>query len=151
MTHTFAILPISQTAYEEIKSKLIEAGYQHAILEEAGQEVIDMHGIACAAIDEELNGAELITQERKRQIEEEGWSAAHDDSHYKGEMATAAFCYLAFDVLAGIGWINKVAVVKRLWPWDWGWWKPKDQLSNLVRAGALIAAEIDRLQRKLKR
>lgn len=45
-THTFSILEISQAAYEEIKAKLIEAGYQHAILEEGGQEVIDLHGIA---------------------------------------------------------------------------------------------------------
>ena len=33
-----------------------------------------------------------------------------------------------------------------LWPWAQDFWKPKDQLRNLVRAGALIAAAIDRLQ-----
>jgi hypothetical protein len=32
------------------------------------------------------------------------------------------------------------------WPWSFEWWKPKDRIRNLVRAGALIAAEIDRLQ-----
>lgn len=32
------------------------------------------------------------------------------------------------------------------WPWDPSWWKPSpDVVSNLVKAGALIAAEIDRL------
>ena len=33
-----------------------------------------------------------------------------------------------------------------LWPWAQDFWKPKDQLRNLVMAGALIAAAIDRLQ-----
>ena len=33
------------------------------------------------------------------------------------------------------------------WPWSDKWWKPKDKIRDLVRAGALIAAEIDRLQR----
>jgi hypothetical protein len=34
------------------------------------------------------------------------------------------------------------------WPWDQDWWKPSpDPIRNLVKAGALIAAEIDRLQR----
>jgi hypothetical protein len=34
------------------------------------------------------------------------------------------------------------------WPWDASWWKPSnDPVRNLVKAGALIAAEIDRLQR----
>jgi hypothetical protein len=33
------------------------------------------------------------------------------------------------------------------WPWDQKWWKPSDDpVKNLVKAGALIAAEIDRLQ-----
>jgi hypothetical protein len=34
------------------------------------------------------------------------------------------------------------------WPWDEKWWKPStNPIRNLVKAGALIAAEIDRLQR----
>lgn len=37
---------------------------------------------------------------------------------------------------------------KEWWPWDRKWWKPSqdDQVKNLIKAGALIAAEIDRLQ-----
>lgn len=35
------------------------------------------------------------------------------------------------------------------WPWHSSWWKPSDDpIRNLVKAGALIAAEIDRLQRQ---
>ena len=35
------------------------------------------------------------------------------------------------------------------WPhtWDASWWKPKDRRRDLVRAGALIIAEIERLDR----
>ena len=43
MTHTFTILKISQPAYDEIKLKLKDAGYEHTFLEDG---VIDMHGIA---------------------------------------------------------------------------------------------------------
>jgi hypothetical protein len=92
-------------------------------------------------------GAELIADERKRQIETEGWTPEHDDQHAAGEIADAASCYLmdsgTFDDPPADegdipGW----------WPWDVGWWKPsKDRVRNLVKAGALIAAEIDRLQR----
>lgn len=45
-THTFSILDISKTAYDEIKHRLIDAGYGHAIMKEGDGEVIDMHGIA---------------------------------------------------------------------------------------------------------
>jgi hypothetical protein len=36
---------------------------------------------------------ELIAAERKRQIEEEGWTAEHDEQWKKGELAKAAMCY----------------------------------------------------------
>lgn len=44
------------------------------------------------------------------------------------------------------------ASTPRYWPWEPGWWKPgkgnsyADRVRELVKAGALIAAEIDRLQ-----
>jgi hypothetical protein len=36
------------------------------------------------------------------------------------------------------------------WPWDAEWFRPvpKDRIRELVKAGALIAAEIDRLNRQ---
>ena len=33
------------------------------------------------------------------------------------------------------------------WPWAPSWWKPRDKRSNLIRAGALILADIERLDR----
>lgn len=54
MTHTVAKLVLSQAAYEEIERKLIDAGYQHAFLEDG---LIDMNGIAVAPPEkEEGNG-----------------------------------------------------------------------------------------------
>jgi hypothetical protein len=37
-----------------------------------------------------------------------------------------------------------------LWPWHDDWWKPKDRRRDLIRAAALIVAEIERLDRAAK-
>lgn len=88
----------------------------------------------------EAGGYDLIVAERQRQIEREGWTPEHDDHHSDGEMYAAALCYLrANDPAKG---------PSNLWPWEHKWWKPKDRLSNLVRAGALLMAERDRYNRK---
>lgn len=83
------------------------------------------------------SGAVLIAEERKRQIESEGYTAEHDSTHNPEDLAAAGACYALEDV---------EPIHEQLWPWDAEWWKPKDQLRNLVRAGALIAAAIDRYQ-----
>ena len=88
-----------------------------------------------------MNGIESIAAERRRQIEVEGWTPEHDDEHDSGEMAAAASCY---SIAAFYKPYERFPV---FWPWGKSWWKPKDRRSNLVRAGALIAAEIDRLDR----
>lgn len=134
-------------------------------------------------INKMKSGVELIAEERQRQIEKEGWSGAHDNSHDLMQLTGAAGCYLAnainkfysedikkhekkarfqyhyepelnFLVNSGDrgdrtldkgGW-------KDGWPWEEKWDKRKkhDKLKSLVIAGALIAAEIDRLQVKNK-
>jgi len=85
------------------------------------------------------SGVELITAERERQISEEGWTAEHDASHSDGELGMAAICYV-------LGRGNATIEGTYVWPWENRWWKPsRDPVRNLVKAGALIAAEIDRL------
>ncbi len=92
------------------------------------------------------NGAGLIAQERRRQIEEEGFDQKHDEQHSAVDLAVAGACY----ALAGV--VNDPAepiigpVVKEYWPFAKKWWKPKDDRRNLIRAGALIAAALDRLE-----
>lgn len=83
-----------------------------------------------------MSGIDLIASERQRQIHELGWTSDHDDTHTNEELVSAAICYLFEDTT--------------ICPWPWpesAWNKDKDTVRNLVKAGALIAAEIDRLQR----
>ncbi|HSH23959.1 MAG TPA: hypothetical protein VLA13_00260 [Massilibacterium sp.] len=89
-------------------------------------------------------GIELIKEERLRQISEEGWTPEHDDKHAFEEMAIAASCYATPEILKDY----KQGVPKN-WPWDKEWYKPtpENRVRELTKAGALIAAEIDRLQR----
>jgi len=90
-----------------------------------------------------MNGIELITAERNRQINVEGWTAGHDSQHTEGELALAAIAYIMADKNDAPE--NFDAAAYSYWPWSWKLWKPKSRIQNLVRAGALIAAEIDRL------
>lgn len=97
-------------------------------------------------------GIELIAEERKRQVEEEGWTPEHDDKHEGGSLAVAGACY-ALEIASGYTGKYRSEMYQQCadvcWPWDESWWKPStdDPVRQLVKAGALIAAEIDRLQR----
>ncbi|MEM7069834.1 MAG: hypothetical protein AAF478_13230 [Pseudomonadota bacterium] len=91
---------------------------------------------------------EDIAAERQRQLEKEGWTLEHDDTHINGEMATAAACYALAVVDEQDGGILRLPdKTPYVWPWDDKWWKPCDRRRNLVKAGALIIAEIERLDR----
>ena len=92
---------------------------------------------------ERKNGAQLIAAERQRQIAKEGWDFSHDDEHTDGELAQAAACYALWSRRRRYTY----GYIPFRWPWEPEAWKPKGRLRDLVRAGALIAAEIDRLQR----
>ena len=88
------------------------------------------------------NGVELIADERIRQIEEEGWTAEHDSKYRDESLVKAAKCYIDADS-------TNRSYVPVTWPWGYEWWKPSgDRIRDLTKAGALIAAEIDRLQSK---
>lgn len=107
--------------------------------------------------EDAATGVELIAAERQRQIDAEGWTPEHDDGHTLGEMAAAGACY----ALLTTRWKGGRLVRDILWPWDDEWFKPAEypdppyhrdihvdkDVKDLARAGALIAAEIDRLQR----
>lgn len=79
------------------------------------------------------SGIELIAEERKRQVEVEGWDESHDDNHDEGQLAIAAGCYMNGHPYG--------------WPWEIKWWKQSTPLRNKIKAGALYQAEIDRLIR----
>jgi hypothetical protein len=79
-------------------------------------------------------------------MREEGWSPGHDDEHYGCEMAIAAGCYAMHAGDASM--TTAKSDVPILWPWQQRWWKPTTARRNLVKAAALIVAEIERLDRE---
>lgn len=95
-----------------------------------------------------LFGYELITRERIRQITRERFGEEHDDEHTDHSLAIVAALY----AVAGTDAFVVDGHDKPYWPesWDRDWDKREehDRLRQLSIAGALIAAEIDRLQRQ---
>ena len=95
-------------------------------------------------------GVIAIWQERQRQQDVEGWTAEHDDRHGPGALAGSASAYaMSAAAMAVVG--SDEPVLKEPPPFlgfSADWWKPKSRRQDLVRAGALIAAEIDRLDRQ---
>jgi hypothetical protein len=88
-----------------------------------------------------LNSAarDVIT-ERQRQVSAEGYSLHRDDGYIKGEMADAASAYAT---LAG-----RPKSMTTLWPWGDETFKPSnDRRRDLVKAAALLLAEIERIDR----
>jgi len=100
-------------------------------------------------------GIELITEERQRQIDVEGYNKQHDSQHKASELIYAAIAYVESAKVgincAEIGNINKFEIIRRKnemgrhYPYGWTF-KPSTDIRDLVKAGALIAATIDRLQ-----
>ena len=100
------------------------------------------------------NGVDSIAVERARQIEEEDFTDSYDDCATSGQLAKAAACYALHATRtdayrAGFGDLNpdKKQANLQNWPWVIDFWKPTTRRRDLVKAGALIAAEIDRLDR----
>jgi hypothetical protein len=96
-----------------------------------------------------LEGTERIVYERKRQIREEGFSLKRDLKYGNGELIQAARAYLFAARELGIPKHNHpmdVSEPPRYWPWPKEAWKPTSIERCLEKAGALIAAELDRLE-----
>lgn len=97
-------------------------------------------------------GALIGIAERLRQIQEEGYTANHDDQFTDGELVSAAIAYAlatSKDAESRIKGMAENTEASAWWPHDWDTqaWKPKDTISNLRRAVAFLMAEIDRLLR----
>ena len=83
-----------------------------------------------------------VLAERRRQVEAEGWTPEHDDEHTGFELARAGACYAEYG-----NWPAHSEIPPNSWPWSAAWWKPTSYRQNLVKAAALILAEIERLDR----
>lgn len=84
-----------------------------------------------------MKGTDLIRQERTRQVDVLGWTEEHDKQHTNEQLADAAAFYAIPE---------RYGEFLLFWPWD----EPpnksnKSRIRQLTIAGALIAAEIDRL------
>lgn len=90
-----------------------------------------------------------VMKERARQVQQEGWTPEHDDRHDDDQLARAAACYAMPEDHRDYGPEGLETMDPYAWPWDGGWWKPTpdDRRRELVKAGALILAEIERLDR----
>lgn len=82
-----------------------------------------------------------VLAERQRQIDVKGWTPEHDDTYTCGELAAAAISYI------------EPAEAENYWPVDWhdGSFRPSDERRNIVKATALLLAELERLDRLSQR
>ena len=91
--------------------------------------------------------ADDVVAERERQRTVEKFADWHDDRHTAGELASAAAVYAMPEGYRvethEAGW----TIGGLLWPWEPEWFKPTTRRRDLVKAGALILAEIERLDR----
>ena len=81
-----------------------------------------------------------VAAERQRQQSVEGWTPEHDNAYQNSELADAAACY-------AIHAHNQGFSTPAHWPWSPDWWKQSGARCDLVKAGALILAEIERIDR----
>ncbi len=95
-----------------------------------------------------------VMEERQRQINQEFYSTENDDEYKQNELLRAAVCYAENVVRRGSVFdsnfgpdVYQEEEVPDLWPWDLDFWKPKNPRRDLVRAAALIIAEIERIDR----
>lgn len=96
---------------------------------------------------------ELIADERQRQIDKYGYTDEHisaaDEDYANGQLSKAAAAYLLTQRFITDG--SYLPVI--LFPWDIDiYFKecPTDRIKELVKAGAMIVAEIKRLQNRAK-
>ena len=92
-------------------------------------------------------GISIIIDERLRQLTVKGYDNAHDDEHNKAELAHAAALFAYPE-------ISSYVLSEKNWPEGKAFYHPTEEVSTvadrikeLAKAGALITAEIDRLNR----
>lgn len=123
---------------------------------EDGPDIERLLGEGYRSAEDMTKAAHDVIDERLRQQQDEGWTPKHDDKHSKGEMAVAAACYALpadhREMREGEpGHRTFTPPRPRFWPWASSWWKPTDRRRDLVKAGALILAEIERIDRAAAR
>lgn len=116
------------------------------IEQQSGRVLVTVSGIVDAS---RQSGAALIARERSRQIAEEGYTPEFDRAYEGLQLTWAALAYVENAIQHVLepksGWLNETDPVPAYWPWSVETWKPNGYIDDLVRAGALLAAELDRI------
>ena len=117
--------------------------------------VVLLHGRKAPAVSQAVMDA---IAERNRQQTVEGWTPAHDDQYHQNELVIAAIGYAAATEFRRR---DQTSVMSRIhggvftgwfrWPFNWSWWKPKDHRRDLIKAIALLLAEVERFDREIAR
>lgn len=104
--------------------------------------------------DYRQRAVQIVLAERHRQVTKENWTEQHDDTHTNGCLAVAAASYaLSAASTTQVSESTKLSYVeqaRRMFPFDIeDWWKPTPDspIRDLVKAGALILSEIERMLR----
>lgn len=127
----------AQVRVDGLRRQLTEQN-DHLVRQLAVRESTPAHG----------HGVRSIADERARQRSDEGWTPEHDDHHTGGQLLDAAASYLLAARTSGTVLEVLQHTPPVFWPWDRDWWKPGSVERMLAKAGALIAAELDRLARQ---
>jgi hypothetical protein len=93
------------------------------------------------------SAAREVLTERVRQIMVEGYTAEQDDQYTTGQLADAASAYAVWAHIWNLPGAE-CTHTPALWPWAPETWKPQSQRQMLIKAGALILAELERLDRQ---
>lgn len=81
-----------------------------------------------------------VARERDRQIKAEGYSLERDDKYLNQQLPAAAASFVAHAR-------GQHVLATSLWPWAPKSWKPKTERNSLIKAAALLIAEIERRDR----
>ncbi|HGA5460440.1 TPA: ead/Ea22-like family protein [Salmonella enterica subsp. diarizonae serovar 50:k:z35] len=136
---------------EELKRRIAELEIESSVKDAAIIELRQQYSrLQEARYD--TKAVRVVIAERLRQQSVEGWTPEHDDEYDGGELAGAAVCYARH--VSVRGWVyaeNPAAYqdedVPGDWPWAEEWWKPTSPYRDLEKAGALILAEMERINR----
>lgn len=140
-------------AYENLRNcqtQLDMDGCRVGVSRQALEEVLDeLSRLTAVATNGEAQAAKDVLAERERQKSVEGWTPEHDDHHTDRELARAAAVYALHSAQPPklIFSPELQEEIPENWPWSKCYFKPYGPRRDLVRAGALILAEIERLDR----
>jgi len=138
------IVAIENAVIEQVEA----SGFTGELHRLDGEKIVDV-------ILQQIEGFAIkdVFNERQRQINQEFYSIENDDEYKENELVRAAACYTNNVVSRGWTYSSfdpetyQSEEAPDFWPWDLDFWKPKNPRADLVRAAALLIAEIDRMDR----